>query len=80
MHAKGAGAHGTFTVTHDITRYTKAKIRCGLCGRPVSLVLGRRCACRPNTAARRSCCRSQLAIIRPGSGGVKERAMTYEAF
>ena len=26
MHAKGAGAHGTFTVTHDITRYTRAKI------------------------------------------------------
>jgi catalase len=26
MHAKGAGAHGTFTVTHDIIRYTKAKI------------------------------------------------------
>jgi catalase len=26
MHAKGAGAHGTFTVTHDIGRYTKAKI------------------------------------------------------
>jgi catalase len=26
MHAKGAGAHGTFTVTHDITRYSKAKI------------------------------------------------------
>src|ERR1700730_6839896 len=26
MHAKGVGAHGTFTVTHDITRYTKAKI------------------------------------------------------
>src|SRR5712675_1786327 len=26
MHAKGAGAHGTFTVTNDITRYTKAKI------------------------------------------------------
>src|SRR5438874_4781463 len=26
MHAKGAGAHGTFTVTHDITRYTKAKV------------------------------------------------------
>ncbi|MGV8921649.1 MAG: catalase [Pseudomonas sp.] len=26
MHAKGGGAHGTFTVTHDITRYTKAKI------------------------------------------------------
>ncbi|AOK06239.1 catalase [Burkholderia sp. AU28942] len=26
MHAKGAGAYGTFTVTHDITRYTKAKL------------------------------------------------------
>jgi hypothetical protein len=26
MHAKGSGAHGTFTVTHDITRYTKSKI------------------------------------------------------
>src|ERR1700685_3879277 len=26
MHAKGAGAHGTFTVTHDTSRYTKAKI------------------------------------------------------
>lgn len=26
MHAKGWGAHGTFTVTHDITKYTKAKI------------------------------------------------------
>jgi catalase len=26
MHAKGWGAYGTFTVTHDITRYTKARI------------------------------------------------------
>jgi catalase len=26
MHAKGWGAHGTFTVTKDITRYTKANI------------------------------------------------------
>src|ERR1700728_3116703 len=26
MHAKGGGAHGTFTVTHDISRYTKAKL------------------------------------------------------
>ncbi|MBR0800603.1 catalase [Bradyrhizobium jicamae] len=26
MHAKGSGAHGIFTVTHDITRYTRAKI------------------------------------------------------
>jgi len=26
MHAKGAGAFGSFTVTHDITKYTKARI------------------------------------------------------
>lgn len=26
MHAKGSGAYGTFTVSHDITQYTKAKI------------------------------------------------------
>ncbi|CAB3749370.1 catalase [Paraburkholderia humisilvae] len=26
MHAKGAGAFGTFTVTHDITKYTRAKL------------------------------------------------------
>jgi len=26
MHAKGSGAYGTFTVTHDITRYSKAKL------------------------------------------------------
>ena len=26
VHAKAAGAHGTFTVTNDITRYTKAKL------------------------------------------------------
>ncbi len=26
MHAKGSGAYGTFTVTHDITQYAKAKI------------------------------------------------------
>jgi catalase len=26
MHAKGSGAYGSFAVTHDITRYTKAKI------------------------------------------------------
>ncbi|PTN11783.1 catalase [Nitrosomonas aestuarii] len=26
MHAKGSGAYGTFTVTHDISRYTKAKV------------------------------------------------------
>jgi len=26
MHAKGSGAFGTFTLTHDITQYTKAKI------------------------------------------------------
>ncbi|MPW36001.1 catalase [Vibrio sp. B1Z05] len=26
MHAKGSGAYGTFTVTHDITKFTKANI------------------------------------------------------
>ena len=26
MHAKGSGAYGTFTVTNDITKYTKANI------------------------------------------------------
>ena len=26
VHAKGAGAFGTFTVTHDITQFTKARI------------------------------------------------------
>jgi len=26
MHAKGSGAYGTFTVTHDITRFTRAKV------------------------------------------------------
>jgi len=26
MHAKGSAAYGTFTVTHDITKYTRAKI------------------------------------------------------
>src|ERR1700732_1481724 len=25
VHAKGAGAHGFFEVTHDVTKYTKAK-------------------------------------------------------
>ncbi|MCW9014399.1 MAG: catalase [Gammaproteobacteria bacterium] len=26
MHAKGSGAYGTFTVTHDISQYTKARL------------------------------------------------------
>jgi catalase len=26
VHAKGSGAYGTFTVTHDISRYTRAKL------------------------------------------------------
>ncbi|HPR31230.1 MAG TPA: catalase [Prolixibacteraceae bacterium] len=30
MHAKGSGAFGTFTVTHDITQYTKAKVFSGI--------------------------------------------------
>ncbi|MDR2197694.1 MAG: catalase, partial [Coriobacteriales bacterium] len=30
MHAKGSGAFGTFTVTHDITNYTAAKVFDGI--------------------------------------------------
>src|SRR6202030_2707655 len=30
MHAKGSGAFGTFTVTGDITRYSKARIFSGI--------------------------------------------------
>lgn len=30
MHAKGSGAYGTFTVTHDITPYTRASIFSGI--------------------------------------------------
>ncbi|KGT91870.1 catalase [Erwinia typographi] len=30
MHAKGSGAYGTFTVTQDITRFTRAKIFAGV--------------------------------------------------
>ena len=30
MHAKGSGAYGTFTVTHDITKYTRASIFNGI--------------------------------------------------
>ena len=26
VHAKGSGAYGTFTITHDISRYSKAKL------------------------------------------------------
>ena len=26
MHAKGSGAFGTFTATHDVSKYTKAKV------------------------------------------------------
>jgi catalase len=26
VHAKGSGAYGTFTVTHDISKYTRAKL------------------------------------------------------
>jgi catalase len=39
VHAKGAGAHGTFTVTGDISRYTRARLfskvgnRCDMFGR-----------------------------------------------
>ncbi|MFZ5433949.1 MAG: catalase [Calditrichota bacterium] len=30
VHAKGSGAYGTFTVTHDISKYTRAKIFAGI--------------------------------------------------
>jgi catalase len=30
VHAKGSGAYGTFTVTHDIRRFTKAKLFAGV--------------------------------------------------
>ncbi len=30
VHAKGSGAHGTLTITHDITKYTKADIFSGV--------------------------------------------------
>ena len=26
VHAKGSGAHGIFRVTHDVSKYTKAKV------------------------------------------------------
>ena len=38
VHAKGAGAYGTFTVTNDITKYTKAKIFSEL-GKKTDLVI-----------------------------------------
>jgi catalase len=53
MHAKGSGAFGTFTVTHDITQYTRAAIFSR--GRQADRVLcalldrrwrARRCRCR----------------------------------
>ena len=51
MHAKGWGAYGTFTVTHDITRYTRARMFTKSASR-------RRCSCAsppwPASAARRT--------------------------
>ena len=35
MHAKGSAAYGSFTVTHDITRYTRAKISLRSAKRPI---------------------------------------------
>jgi catalase len=49
MHAKGWGAYGTFTVTHDITRYTKAKVFCSRAKRPMCSSASRRS---PASAAR----------------------------
>ena len=31
VHAKGSGAYGTFTVTHDISKYTKAAMFSNAC-------------------------------------------------
>src|ERR1700712_6133833 len=39
MHAKGSGAFGTFTVTHDISQYTKAKVF-GELGKETRVLLG----------------------------------------
>jgi catalase len=40
MHAKGWGAHGTFTVTNDITRFTKASDEVEILGRHSSYYCG----------------------------------------
>lgn len=37
MHAKGSGAFGEFTVTHDITQYSKAKIFSEVGKKPICL-------------------------------------------
>ncbi len=37
MHAKGSGAFRNFTVTHNITQYTKAKIFSKIGKRPICL-------------------------------------------
>ena len=37
MHAKGSGAFGTFTVMHDITKYTRASIFAEV-GKQLSLI------------------------------------------
>jgi catalase len=42
MHAKGSGAYGTFTVTHDITKYTRARIFSQVGKKPNSLPASRR--------------------------------------
>jgi len=38
VHAKGSGAYGTFTVTHDITRYTTARLFAAVAGRTEAFV------------------------------------------
>jgi catalase len=55
MQAKGSGAFGTFTVTHDITPYTKAKIFPRMESRP-------RCS--------RASPRSQASAGRPTPNGI----------
>ncbi len=61
MHAKGSAAYGTFTVTHDITPYTRAKIFSQV-GKKTdmflrfSTVITR--TCRPPVRVARCCCRT----------------------
>ena len=50
VHAKGWGAHGTFTVTHDITKYTKAKIFSQV-GRKPEMIACRVCRERSSSAS-----------------------------
>jgi len=55
MHAKGWGDHGTFTTTHDVTKYTKAAIFSEI-GKQTPMFERRR-------GARRSRCRARYPRV-----------------